>query len=131
RAAVRPDGGDRRGARGAAPAPQPDGPGRVPERASGIVIAARDRAAGHRQGPGGPRRVDGGLIGRVMKAFLPLLLVVLAPAAFGLTIEYGERPEPLAECDRLAYRGERSAASTCYQRLRAGDDLAIRAEAAR
>ncbi|HEX6994052.1 MAG TPA: tetratricopeptide repeat protein [Gammaproteobacteria bacterium] len=66
-----------------------------------------------------------------MKAFLPLLLVVLAPAAFGLTIEYGERPEPLAECDRLAYRGERSAASTCYQRLRAGDDLAIRAEAAR
>jgi len=66
-----------------------------------------------------------------MKALLPLVLAVLAPAAFGLTIEYGGRPEPLAECDRLAYRGERSAASTCYQRLRAGDDLAIRAEAAR
>jgi len=66
-----------------------------------------------------------------MRRLLPLLLAALAPAAFGLTIEYGERPEPLAECDRLAYRGERSAASTCYQRLRASDDLALRAEAAR
>ena len=66
-----------------------------------------------------------------MKTLLPLLLVALAPAAYGLTIEYGGRPEPLAECDQLAYRGERSAASACYQRLRAGSDLAIRAEAAR
>ena len=66
-----------------------------------------------------------------MKTLLPLLLVALVPAALGQTIEYGERPEPLAECDRLAYRGERSAASTCYQRLRADGDPAIRAEAAR
>src|SRR5690606_13984896 len=67
----------------------------------------------------------------VMRRLLPLLLAALAPAAFGLTIEYGERPEPLAECDLLAYRGERSAASTSYPRLRASDDLALRAEAAR
>jgi len=66
-----------------------------------------------------------------MRTVVSLLLAALAPAAFGLTIEYGERPEPLAECDRLAYRGERSAASSCYQQLRAGGDPAIRAEAAR
>lgn len=43
-----------------------------------------------------------------MRTLLPLLLAAFAPAALGLTIEYGARPEPLAECDRLAYRGERA-----------------------
>ena len=66
-----------------------------------------------------------------MRFSLSCLLAVLAPAAFGLTIEYAERPEPLAECDRLAYAGQRSEANACFQRLRAGSDPVIRAEAAR
>ncbi len=66
-----------------------------------------------------------------MRTLLTLLLAAFAPAAMGLTIEYGERPEALAECDELAYRGAEARANGCYQQLRAGSDLAVRAEAAR
>src|SRR5690606_32869983 len=107
----------------------------LPERASGIVIAARDRATGDRPGPGGPR-VNGGLTVDAMRTllsplFAALALAAVAPAALALTIEYDARPEPLPECDAFAYRGQRDEASNCYQRLRAGADLAVRAEAAR
>src|SRR5690606_21788161 len=63
---------------------------------------------------------------------LPLLLVAVAETAAGLTIEYGERPAELAECDRAAYRGMRAEANACFlELLDAADDPRIRAEAAR
>ncbi len=63
---------------------------------------------------------------------LPLLLVAIAETAAALTIEYGERPAELAECDRAAYRGKRAEANACFlELLGATDDPRIRAEAAR
>ena len=62
---------------------------------------------------------------------LPLLLVA-AEAVAGLSIEYGERPEELARCDRAAYRGKRAEANACYLELfQTSEELWMRAEAAR
>jgi cellulose synthase operon protein C len=66
------------------------------------------------------------------RLLLPLCLVAASHAAGALTIEYGERPEALAECDRAAYRGEQTRAAGCYQSLRASsEDARVLAEAAR
>ena len=45
--------------------------------------------------------------------------------AHAQTVEYGERPPELAECDQAAYRGERTDAALCYQRLRASGNVVI------
>src|SRR5690606_21600992 len=68
----------------------------------------------------------------VAPRWLPALALAASSTAAALTIEYGERPEVLAECDQAAYRGERDAANRCFaQVLVDSDDPRLRAEAAR
>jgi cellulose synthase operon protein C len=60
-------------------------------------------------------------------------LLLLAASQAAATIEYGpDRPDALAACDQLQYRGERAQSERCYRALLDRDeDVRIRAEAAR
>ena len=61
-----------------------------------------------------------------------VLALVASAQAAALTLEYGERPPALAECDQAAYRGERQAANQCYSGVLVDHtDPRLRAEAAR
>ncbi len=68
----------------------------------------------------------------IRRAALSALMLFAAPALWA-AIEYGpDRPDVLAECDTLQYRGERADATRCYTALLAAQtDARIRAEAAR
>ncbi len=67
----------------------------------------------------------------VTNAVVVMLLLLLCPNAYALTIHYGnDRHEALVECDNYAYVGENVKAATCFESLSDHEELLVQANAA-